>query len=48
MKSTACAGVITKKIYPAYHAAANHRGQLTVILAQTKKASAWGLRARAR
>jgi pyruvate dehydrogenase E1 component len=31
-----------KKIYAAYHAAANHRGQPTVILAQTKKGFGMG------
>jgi pyruvate dehydrogenase E1 component len=31
-----------KKIYAAYHAAANHRGQPTVILAQTKKGYGMG------
>ncbi len=36
------------KIYAAYAAAATHRGQPTVILAHTKRATAWAPPARAR
>ena len=36
------------KIHAAYAAAVAHKGQPTVILAHTKRATAWARRARAR